>query len=561
MSLDLTPEQKEIGKANFHRVVGQLAADADRKGPNRRQFMKGLLAAGGAALPVSAAAYFGYTHEKVHGRPVKAGIIGTGDEGGVLVGEHNPAYLEFVAYSDIRPTNQKRIFEDERRRNPASPRKGFNFHYGKDARQRIKLYQNYRDLLADPNIEAVVIALPLHLHARVSIEAMRAGKHVLCEKLMAWNISQCKKMIQVAKETDRVLSIGHQRHYSLLYAHAVEVLNSGVLGDIKHIRALWHRNNSWPRDNNSKELRDSWRPELASADKDALEKRLAELDYKSLEELVRWRLYNRTGGGLMAELGSHQLDACSIFLTANARRQLQLDATDDFKLQPLAVTGVGGKYFYKDDREVEDHVFVTFEFPGSNYYALSKDKDGVVRKAVKDKDDIVIVTYSSINTNSFEPYGECVMGSRGTMVVEQEASVMLYPERGGRSLAVGVTTTGAQPVLDASASTGPAATAAAAVGQTALGSGPPSRGYREEMEHFAYCIRMWNEGSSRDDRPKPRCDGKAAMADAIMALTANLAMKQRQRIVFDEKWFDPTAAEVPDAHMKATDCKGNVIEF
>ena len=76
---------------------------------------------------------------------------------------------------------------------------------------------------------------------------MKAGKHVLCEKLMAWNISQCKEMIKVAKETDRILSIGHQRHYSMLYAHAVEVLNAGVLGDIKHIRALWHRNNSWPR--------------------------------------------------------------------------------------------------------------------------------------------------------------------------------------------------------------------------------------------------------------------------------------------------------------------------
>ena len=99
---------------------------------------------------------------------------------------------------------------------------------------------------SDKDIEAVVIALPLHLHAPVAIDAMQAGKHVLCEKLMAWNISQCKEMIQVAKETDRILTIGHQRHYSLLYAHAVEVLNSGVLGDIQHIRALWHRNNAWP---------------------------------------------------------------------------------------------------------------------------------------------------------------------------------------------------------------------------------------------------------------------------------------------------------------------------
>src|SRR5215813_8892993 len=166
MALDLTPEQKEIGKANFHRVVGA-------HGLTRRDFMKGMLAAG-AVLPVSAAAYFGY--EKLRGNPVKAGLIGAGDEGGVLVGEHNPEYLEFIAYSDIRPSNQDRIFKGEEN----SPRKGFVAKYGQDARQKIKLYENYRDLLANKDIEAVVIALPLHLHAPVAIDAMKAGKHVLC---------------------------------------------------------------------------------------------------------------------------------------------------------------------------------------------------------------------------------------------------------------------------------------------------------------------------------------------------------------------------------------------
>src|SRR5262249_13537372 len=102
MSLDMTPEQKEIGKGNFNRSVGQLAH-------SRRDFMKGLLAAG-AVLPVSAAAYFGYEFGRLDGKPVKAGLIGAGDEGGVLIGEHNPKYLEFIAYSDIRPSNQKRIF-------------------------------------------------------------------------------------------------------------------------------------------------------------------------------------------------------------------------------------------------------------------------------------------------------------------------------------------------------------------------------------------------------------------------------------------------------------------
>jgi predicted dehydrogenase len=531
MSLYLSPEQRELGKANFQSAVGQAI--------NRRDFMKGVLAAG-AALPITAAVYYGY--KELRGNPVRAGLIGGGDEGGVLVGEHNPDFLEFVAVADIRPSNQKRIFKGE----PApSPRKGFNRIYGEEA-SGIRVYDDYKQLLERKDIEAVVIALPLHLHAPVVIDALRAGKHVLCEKLMAWNVSQCKEMIKVADETDRCLAIGHQRHYSLLYAHAVEILRSGELGDIKHIRALWHRNNSWPRlDKSGKPildsaghpvLRDGWKPEIPEEDRQALEAKIRQHGFKSMEELVRWRLYNRTGGGLMAELGSHQLDACSIFLG---------------KVHPLAVSGLGGKYFYHDDREVDDSVFVTFEFPGPNYYAGD-------HKTVKDKNDIVVVTYSSINTNSFEPYGECVMGSRGTMLVEQERDVMLFPERNpnkpagaSKEMTVSVTTAGGgKPALESSGSTGALEPAKAlASGQAALGAGPPSRGYREEMEDFAYCIRMWNQGN-KADRRLPRCHGRVAMADAIIALTSNLAMRRHQRIAFQPEWFLADSPAVPDAEMK-----------
>src|SRR5262249_14305557 len=212
----------------------------------RRDVLKATLAGVPLAGLSAAAVYFGY--ESLKGNPVKAGLIGAGDEGGVLVGNHNPDFLEFVAYSDIRPYNQKRIMDREGK----APRWGFKYFYGQNA--KIDKHEDYKKLLTDPKIEAVVIALPLHLHASVAIEAMRAGKHVLCEKLMAWNVSQCKEMIKVAEETDRVLTIGHQRHYSLLYAHAVEVLKAGTLGDIRHIRALWHRNNAWPKLNDKGEV-------------------------------------------------------------------------------------------------------------------------------------------------------------------------------------------------------------------------------------------------------------------------------------------------------------------
>jgi len=137
---------------------------------------------------------------------------------------------------------------------------------------------------------------------------------------------------------------------------------------------------------------DGWKPDIPLVDEKV---DFAKYGYKSLDELVRWRLYNRTGAGLMAELGSHQLDACSIFLG---------------KKHPLSVTGIGGTFFYTDGREVDDHVFVNFEFPG------------------KAENDRTVVTYSSINTNAFENYGEELMGSRGTMIVEGEKEMLLYKE-------------------------------------------------------------------------------------------------------------------------------------
>jgi predicted dehydrogenase len=557
----MTPEQKELGRANFHKTT---------EGLSRRGFMKTMVA--GTALPISAAAFFGYEFSRVADRPVRAAIIGTGDEGGVLIGEHNPRFLQFVAFSDIRPSNYvdtSRTFFGQ----PGTPRRGFIHHYGPDAAADIRHFIDYKEMLRDQKlgIEMVVIALPLHLHAPVAIDCLHAGKHVLCEKLMAWNIAQCKDMIRVADQEKRMLAIGHQRHYSMLYAQANEVVKAGVLGDVKHLRALWHRNNAWYKvDANGKEipgsLKDSWKPDIKKEDREALETLLGEkYDYKSMEELVRWRLYERTGGGLMAELGSHQLDACSIFLG---------------KKHPLAVTGVGGKYYYSDDREVDDHVFVTFEFPGAEYHAVNKDGEPIKGKngesiVRKPKDDRVVVTYSSISTNAFETYGECLMGSRGTMVVAGEQQVMLFAERNpydkdsGSPRATSVSVTSAArnaPVLDASATSGPADSGPAAAQAVAGGGagGPVSRGYREEMEDFAYCVRMYEQAGSEEERKKwltkPRCHGRVAMADAIIALASNAAMQTHQRIEFNDKWFDAASEVIPEWDRKATNHKGEEIK-
>ncbi len=552
MALDLTAEQKELGKGNANAAAGELT---------RRGFMKSMAIAGAGVAPVAAGAYFGY--EAFKGKPVKAALIGCGDEGGVLMGEHDPKYLEFIALCDIRPYNRRRIIDGE---GPTSLRKGYKAKYSEMEAKKVVANHLYTDidemLQKEKDLEAVIIALPLHLHAKVAIQCMNAGKHVLTEKLMARTVGQCKEMIKVAKDRGRILSVGHQRHYSLLYSHANEMLRAGIIGDIKHIRALWHRNFSWPYHPDGKKViaeapdirqpspmfRDGWFQPILKEDYDALHDKLAKYDYKSIEELIRWRLFNRTGGGLMAELGSHQLDACSIFLG---------------KVNPISVMGIGTHSFFGDSadehdrrnpRGIDDHVFATFEFPGKNH---PKGPNGG-----SDKNDVVVVTYSSISTNGFEPYGECVMGTRGTLVTAAESELMLFkeqePRKPGkpRETKVTVSQVGNKPAVETASTWGGPAAAANAVAATGTGGGPVSRGYREEIADFAHCIREWDAKTGYEKKDGkyvqhlPHCHGEVAMADAILALTSNVAMAQRRKIDFEADWFKAESDAAPDKDLK-----------
>src|SRR6187200_2050100 len=137
MALDLTAEQKEIGKGNANHAAGELT---------RRGFMKSMAMAGAGVIPVGAAAYFGY--EAIQGKPVKAALIGCGDEGGVLLGEHDPKTVEIIALCDIRPYNQKRIVEGE---GAGSLRKGYKAIYGEDQAKKVaaKMYDDYEKMLRE----------------------------------------------------------------------------------------------------------------------------------------------------------------------------------------------------------------------------------------------------------------------------------------------------------------------------------------------------------------------------------------------------------------------------
>jgi len=489
----LNEVQRQVGKDNY--------ADAVRI--SRRQMLTGAL-----VIPTAAGMYWGY--DKLQGEPVRVGVIGTGDQGnnGHIL-PMNPDYCRLVAFSDIRPSNVTRTWD--------------NIHqkFGAAAAKEVKYYENYEDLLDDPNVEMVSIALPLHLHAEATIKALKKGKHVLCEKLMAHTVKQCKDMIRAADETKKLLAIGHQRHYSYLYANCRSIIEQGsVVGDIRHIRAYWHRNQAgWGAEGAESGKYDSWFKAVPDAD---LKVDFAKYGYKSMEELVRWRVHNRTGAGLVAELGSHQLDACSIFLG---------------KVHPVSVHGTGVVSFFKDNREVDDHVFLIFEYP----------KDSAAAGAV--------VMYSSITTNAFDGYGEQVMGTRGTLIVQEEREAYLFKEGATKDTRVNWAE---ERVNRPVANTG--STRAWATGFDTPDT-LSSRGYREQQEHMAWLIRnpdkiVWpsKENPHPENDPEtaqfvPRCHGRVGMADAIIALVSNMCMAKGTKIHFKEEWFDPYSDAVPETEF------------
>jgi len=545
-------------------------------GVSRRDFIVGSLAAGAVVGGGLGAFYFGY--DKAVGSPLRVGVLGTGDQGSVLLGAINPEFIEVRSIADIRPYNVWRAFHGDYSSDATmAVRPGLMAKYGwkteEQARRRVKVYDHtsggYEELLKQAKadgLEGVIIALPLHLHAPAALAAMKAGLHVLTEKLMAHDVRQCKEMARAAEQSGLLLATGHQRHYNVLYANAVDEIRRGTLGQLHYIRAQWHRGNlpgkdSWQqpmppsvkrKDPLAKELTkklqearvqlygaqgagiDLWRNRIAQIEAQLADKSLdaEKFGYESkqikdasgkviydrppMEELLRWRLWDRTSAGLMAELGSHQLAAASIFVAAMHGGQKQM---------PLNVSASATRALFPPDRDIEDQVYCIIEYPTPGYDAqdpiASKNKIGV--------------QYASLNGNGFGGYGEMVFGAEGTLVLDREQDMTIIKGPAAPS-SVKVSGGGsAAPTLDTQASGAPAAAAASA------GGGPKvSRGYTEELEHWAWCIR------NRAPENQPRCGPKTALGDAVIALTTNLAARKGRRIEFKKEWFEVHSDETPE---------------
>lgn len=300
----------------------------DDSAVSRRSFLKGSAAAAVAlGLGSSAAA------QESGLEPLRCGFIGVGTEGSMLLGKlvRIPG-VKVPAICDIYEPNLK---------------KGLKIVGG-----LARGYEDYRWMLDRDDLDAILIATPLNLHAPMAIEAMKSGKHVFSEKMMAYSIDAARQMLRTSKETGRLLQIGHQRRYNALYNHAYKLIKQGVIGKITHVRCMWNRNGSWRR---------------------------AVPDQK-YERLINWRMYKDQSQGLMAELASHQLHVTNWFLEST----------------PTSVMGMGGIDYWKDGRETYDNVNVIWEYPGGvkvYFQSLTTNQyDNCYEQFMGDKGTLLITT-------------------------------------------------------------------------------------------------------------------------------------------------------------------------
>jgi predicted dehydrogenase len=246
-------------------------------------------------------------------------------------------------------------------------------------------YVDYKEMLdKEKDLDAVIVATPDFWHSEHTVACLKAGLNVYCEKEMSNTLEGAKKMVAAAKETGKLLQIGHQRRSNPRYIHAYEKLIMGakLLGTITCINGQWNRSKAACEDLGS--------PKNAEMDQASLEK----YGFKSMQQFRNWRWYKGLGGGPIVDLGSHQIDIYSWFLGAS----------------PKTVMASGGIDYWKG-HDWYDNVMVIYEYPVG--------------------DRTVRAFYQTITTNSANGYYEVFMGDEGTLEIsEASGRGKVYREAG-----------------------------------------------------------------------------------------------------------------------------------
>ncbi len=250
---------------------------------------------------------------------IGAGIMGSGD----AESAQKVPGVKLVAVADVYEGRLERAKE----------------RWGKD----LFTTRDFREVLTRPDIDAVIIGTPDHLHAPISIAAMNAGKDVYCEKPMIQKPEDGLGVIETHKSTGRIMQIGSQGLSSILHAKAKELIRSGAIGQLNMVEATWNRNSpvgAWqyaiPPDASPQTV--DWDKFIASAPKRPFEP----------IRLFRWRNYKDYGTGVTGDLFVHLFSSLHFILDSHG---------------PNKVFATGGLRFWKDGRDVPDIMLGIYDYP------------------------------------------------------------------------------------------------------------------------------------------------------------------------------------------------------
>jgi predicted dehydrogenase len=212
----------------------------------------------------------------------------------------------------------------------------------------VRRFTRYQDLLEDKGIDAVVIATPDHHHARITAEAIQAGKHVYCEKSIALSEEELHLVAHTVRNNNKVFQLGHQITQNVVFQQAKEIIRKNILGPITLVETTTNRNTAsgaWVRHLDEKgnpkpgdEKSIDWKQWLGDR---------PDVPF-SIDRFYSWVKWFDYDLGLIGQLFTHEYDAVNQLLRMGI---------------PRTATSSGGIYYWKDNREIPDLLHCVFEYP------------------------------------------------------------------------------------------------------------------------------------------------------------------------------------------------------
>jgi predicted dehydrogenase len=276
---------------------------------NRRSF---LLAGGGALV----------AHAASPSDQVTLGVIGAGSRGTFVMGvfQKDPT-LRVGAICDVYEPNLERGASTAAKAQSAAP----------------KMYRNYKELLADKTVQAVLIATPEHWHYQMVIDALAAGKDVYVEKPLCHTPEQGVALVEAEKKSKNIIQVGMQRRSYDLYQEGREIVASGKLGKVRMVRSWWLNNYLGQSKTTKLDGPLDWEQWQGSAERRPLDP----------DRFRNWRYYSDYAGGIVADQGAHVFDGIHMLMGAGF---------------PSAVNASGGKP-HKPGVDQPESVVAIAEYP------------------------------------------------------------------------------------------------------------------------------------------------------------------------------------------------------